>query len=108
MQSILPTAQQAILLLTAFTVFFAYCYVIRRRGEDVYRLPAAPRGIAHWLWGHELLVFEGEATEMYTRWAALCGPVFKIKAALLHPDIVVVTDHAAVQHIFQNTDDYGQ
>ncbi|KAH9919840.1 cytochrome P450 [Fomitopsis serialis] len=105
MESILPTSQPTLLLLTVFTAFYAYCYVIRRRGKDVHRLPTAPRGIAHWLWGHELLAFEGEATEMYTKWAALCGPVFKIKAALFHPDVVVVTDHAAVQHIFQNTDD---
>ena len=25
---------------------------------------------------------------MYTKWAALCGPIFKIKAALFHPEIV--------------------
>ncbi|EPS95624.1 hypothetical protein FOMPIDRAFT_101731 [Fomitopsis schrenkii] len=65
-----------------------------------------PLQLAHWLWGHELLAFEGEATEAYTKWAALCGPVFKIKAALFHREIVVVTDHAAVHHIFHNTDDY--
>ncbi|KZT71850.1 cytochrome P450 [Daedalea quercina L-15889] len=106
MLSLLPSVQQTFVLLTIATVFYAYRYVIRRRGQDVHLLSTAPRELAHWLWGHELLAFEGEATDMYTKWAALCSPVFRIKAALFHPDIVVVTDHAAVQHIFQNTDDY--
>ena len=42
----------------------------------------------HWLWGHELLTFQGEATETYTKWAALAGPFFRVKGALFHPDIV--------------------
>ncbi|TFY67129.1 hypothetical protein EVJ58_g1823 [Rhodofomes roseus] len=106
MLSLLPTGQQVLLLLTVLTSVYAYRYVIRRRCQDIHLLPPVPRELAHWLWGHELLAFEGEASEMYTKWAALCGPVFRLKAALFHPDIVVVTDHAAVQHIFQNTDDY--
>jgi len=106
MLSLLPTAQQACLLLTFLTAIYVYRLVILRKHEDVYRLPRAPHEIASWLWGHELLAFEGEATEMYTKWASLCGPIFKIKAALFHSDIVIVTDHAAVQYIFQNSDDY--
>ena len=47
-----------------------------------------PRALAHWLWGHELLTFQGEATETYTKWAALAGPFFRVKGALFHPDIV--------------------
>ena len=47
-----------------------------------------PRALAHWLWGHELLTFQGEATETYTKWAALVGPFFRVKGALFHPDIV--------------------
>ncbi|TDL23924.1 cytochrome P450 [Rickenella mellea] len=34
------------------------------------------------------------------------GPLFKIKAALFHSDIIVVGDHAAVQHILANTFTY--
>ena len=49
-----------------------------------------PRALAHWLWGHELLTFQGEATETYTKWAALAGPFFRVKGALFHPDIVSV------------------
>ncbi|KAI0732667.1 cytochrome P450 [Fomitopsis betulina] len=102
----LPTGPQLLALLTIIAAVYTYRYIIRRRGQDVRLLPSPPPQLAHWLWGHELLAFEGEATEAYTKWAALCGPVFKIKAALFHPEIVVVTDHAAVHHIFQNTDDY--
>ncbi|OCH83585.1 cytochrome P450, partial [Obba rivulosa] len=65
-----------------------------------------PCRVANWLWGHELAIFEGEADEMYTKWAAACGAFYRVKAALLHQDIIVAADHAAVQHIFQNSDDY--
>ncbi|EED83115.1 predicted protein [Postia placenta Mad-698-R] len=106
MYSTFPTTEHALLLLTLVAILYVYRSVVRRRSEDVHRLLTAPRDVASRWWGHELLAFEGEATEMYTRWASVCGPIFKIKAALFHPDIVVVTDHAAVQHIFQNVDDY--
>ncbi|CDO70546.1 hypothetical protein BN946_scf184579.g2 [Trametes cinnabarina] len=103
----------------------ALLYIIRwlsyRRRTDVHRLPRAidskadartffrslqPRELAHWLWGHELVNFQGQAAEMYTKWAARCGPFFRIKGALFHPDIIVAADHAAVHHIFQNCYDY--
>jgi hypothetical protein len=41
-----------------------------------------------WIWGHELLVFQHAATQMYSIWARSFGGLFKIKAALFHPDIV--------------------
>ncbi|KAI0648755.1 cytochrome P450 [Trametes meyenii] len=69
-------------------------------------IPCAPHKIAHWLWGHELLTFEGQATETYTKWAALCGAFFRVKAAFFRRDIIVVADHAAVRHIFSKVDDY--
>ncbi|OBZ67495.1 11-oxo-beta-amyrin 30-oxidase [Grifola frondosa] len=94
------------LLLTLLGALSLARYVSNRRRQDIYRLPSAPREIAHWLWGHELLSFEHEATEMYSKWVAICGPFFKIKAALFHSDLIVAADHAAVQHIFQNADDY--
>ncbi|TBU37680.1 hypothetical protein BD309DRAFT_598575 [Dichomitus squalens] len=73
-----------------------------RQCYDVHRLPSAPLALAHWLWGHEILTFQGEATETYSKWAALAGPFFRVKGALFHPDIIVAADHGAVQHIFQN------
>ncbi|KAI0754417.1 cytochrome P450 [Daedaleopsis nitida] len=88
----------------------ALLYIARwlsdRKRYDLSRIPSAPPAVAHWLWGHELLTFQGQATETYTKWAAACGPFFRIKGALFHPDIIVAADHAAVQHIFQNADDY--
>ncbi|KAJ7449144.1 cytochrome P450 [Mycena galericulata] len=71
--------------------------------DDVQRLPGPSSAIASWIWGHELLVFQHAATQMYSIWARSFGGMFKIKGALFHPDIVVATDHAAVQHIFANS-----
>ncbi|KII84094.1 hypothetical protein PLICRDRAFT_46431 [Plicaturopsis crispa FD-325 SS-3] len=78
----------------------------RRARDDVNRLPGPSSRIATWLWGHELLAFENDANEMYNIWVRQFGPLFKIKAALFHPDIIIATDHAAVQHIFANSKTY--
>ncbi|KAI0665798.1 cytochrome P450 [Trametes maxima] len=94
-----------ILLSIAALIYVAH-WLSNRKHEDVRRIPSAPRELAHWLWGHEFLTFQGQATETYTKWAARCGPFFRVKGALFHPDIIVAADHAAVQHIFQNADDY--
>ncbi|KAI0631192.1 cytochrome P450 [Trametes polyzona] len=93
-------------LLSVAALLYVFTWLANRKRQDVHRIPSAPRALAHWLWGHELLTFEGQATETYTKWAALCGPFFRVKGALFHPDIIVAADHAAVQHIFQNADDY--
>ncbi|KAJ7665967.1 cytochrome P450 [Mycena polygramma] len=77
-----------------------------RKRSDVQRLPGPSSTISSWIWGHELLVFQHAATQMYSIWARSFGGLFKIKAALFHPDIIVATDHAAVQHIFANSDLY--
>ncbi|KAJ7741927.1 cytochrome P450 [Mycena maculata] len=74
--------------------------------DDVQRLPGPSSTIASWIWGHELLVFQHAATQMYSIWARSFGGIFKIRGALFHPDIIIVTDHAAVQHIFANSDLY--
>ncbi|KAJ7060971.1 cytochrome P450 [Mycena amicta] len=73
---------------------------------DVERLPGPSSSIASWIWGHELLVFQHAATQMYTIWARSFGGLFKISGALFHPDIIVATDHAAVHHIFANSNLY--
>ncbi|KAJ7454508.1 hypothetical protein FB451DRAFT_1049700, partial [Mycena latifolia] len=59
-----------------------------------------------WIWGHELLAFQHAATQMYSIWKCSFGGLCKIKAGLFHPDIIVATDHAAVAHIFANSDLY--
>ncbi|KAJ6588672.1 hypothetical protein B0H19DRAFT_895567, partial [Mycena capillaripes] len=58
------------------------------------------------IWRHELFVFQHAATQMYSIWACSFGGLFKIKAALFHPDIVIPTNHGAVHHIFANSDVY--
>ncbi|CCL99580.1 uncharacterized protein FIBRA_01598 [Fibroporia radiculosa] len=106
MLSSFSATQQAVLLLSFVSAIYVYRLLISRQREDGHVLLGPSRGIASWIWGHELLAFEGQATEMYTNWASVWGPIFKIKAALFHSDIIVAADHAAVQYIFQNSDDY--
>ncbi|KAL0581732.1 hypothetical protein V5O48_000314 [Marasmius crinis-equi] len=43
---------------------------------------------------------------MYLKWAKEFGRLFRIKAALFQPDIVVVVDSTAAQYIFQNAYTY--
>ncbi|KAI0918769.1 hypothetical protein AcV7_006907 [Taiwanofungus camphoratus] len=102
---LLPTPQ-ASLLLTLVIALCLYRSITLRQGQDIHRLLGPSRKITNWIWGHELMAFQAEATEMYTKWASICGPIFKIKAALFHSDIIIAADHAAVQHIFQHSDDY--
>ncbi|KAJ7143292.1 cytochrome P450 [Mycena crocata] len=74
-----------------------------RGPDDLQRLPGPSSTVASWIWGHELLVFQHAATQMYSIWTRSFGGLFKIKAALFHPDIIIATDHAAVRHIFANS-----
>lgn len=78
-----------------------------------------------WIFGHELIIWQRQASELYTEWAAHLGCMFRINGAFGHPDIVILSrfiltallltnryqiiaaDHLAVQHIFQFTDNYG-
>ncbi|TDL23929.1 cytochrome P450 [Rickenella mellea] len=91
-----------ILLLAWFTARF----IIWRRQEDICHASGPSPKTASWIWGHELEVFQGQASEMYNKWMNMYGPLFKIKAGLFHGDIIVLGDHAAVQHVFANTDTY--
>ncbi len=75
----------------------------------------------HWLWGHEYALWLQETNvkqSQHSRWAALLGPVYRIKAPLFNPDVVsidtrcrhcrsnflqlVVSDNVSTQHIFQH------
>ncbi|KAH9852216.1 cytochrome P450 [Lenzites betulinus] len=93
-------------LLSVAALLYILKWLSSDKRQDIERIPIAPRSSSHWLWGHELATFQGQATETYTKWAALCGPLFRVKGALFHPDIIVAADHAAVQHIFQKSEDY--
>ncbi|KAL0955191.1 hypothetical protein HGRIS_004096 [Hohenbuehelia grisea] len=68
--------------------------------SNVASLPSPSSSIAHWLFGHELLAFTHDATLMYSIWARALGPVYRIRASLFYPDVIVATDHAAVQRVF--------
>lgn len=82
-------------------------YVLRRRQyRDVASLPTPSTKHASWIWGHEYEVFEHESNEMYLKWITLLGPIFRIKAALFHDDVIITADHGALQHIFQQSDKY--
>ena len=56
--------------------------------DNPYDLALQPTGEATWLWGHERRVFDYESNEMYTKWMIVLGPLYKIKAALFHDDVV--------------------
>ncbi|TDL23935.1 cytochrome P450 [Rickenella mellea] len=76
--------------------------VNNRKRSDIRYAPGPSAKSASWIWGHELQVFQGQALELYSKWMYTFGPLIKIKAALFHSDLIVVGDHAAVQHIFAN------
>ncbi|KAL6303021.1 cytochrome P450 [Sparassis latifolia] len=105
--SIFTPAQLAPVLLSLLVLVYIVCHTVICKHQDIERLPGPSHKDAIWLWGHELLAFENCTTDMYTRWAAMFGTFFKIKGAFFHRDIIIVTDHAATQHIFQYSDNYG-
>ncbi|KII84091.1 hypothetical protein PLICRDRAFT_179772 [Plicaturopsis crispa FD-325 SS-3] len=77
-----------------------------RPRDDMHRVPGPPKSIASWIWGHELLAHVHEPNHMYTTWVKAYGSAVRIKAALFHPDILLVTDHAAVHHVLGDVKDY--
>ncbi|KAF9072357.1 cytochrome P450 [Rhodocollybia butyracea] len=79
---------------------------VQRKRNVVEKLPTP--NSASWIWGHELEGFKHEAFEMYLKWAASLGLVYKIKAALFRPDIVIVGDNSAAHHVLQNPDTYAR
>ncbi|KAJ7891219.1 cytochrome P450 [Mycena olivaceomarginata] len=64
------------------------------------KLPIAPKSEASWWLGHDYLVAKNEVGVEYGRWTRIFGPVFRIKSALWQDDVVIISDHAAVKHIF--------
>lgn len=73
-------------------LYAAKTWLSRRRG-DVAKLPSPPEDATTYLWGHERIVWEGVASEMHCKWVDQIGPIFRLKAALGHPDIVRRTYH---------------
>ncbi|KAJ6528536.1 cytochrome P450 [Mycena capillaripes] len=64
------------------------------------KLPIASKNEASWWLGHDYLVAKNEVGAEYGRWTKMLGPVFRIKSALWQDDVVIISDHAAVKHIF--------
>ncbi|EPQ52860.1 cytochrome P450 [Gloeophyllum trabeum ATCC 11539] len=54
---------------------------------------------ASFLWGHEWDVFSNSVGSKFTEWFNKHGPVYRMKGALLHPDMLVVADPAAINRI---------
>ncbi|KAG8928219.1 hypothetical protein FRC02_007224 [Tulasnella sp. 418] len=74
---------------------------------DVRLLPSPIFERPHWLWGHEMITFINSAGKKYTEWFNTLGPVFRIRGALFHGDIIVTADPAMVNHILiKNVYDY--
>jgi hypothetical protein len=62
-------------------------YYLRYR-DDVCKLPSPPSSEASWIWGHERLVWDGEAGETHRRWIQEIGPMVRVSAALGGRNIV--------------------
>ncbi|CAE6490818.1 unnamed protein product [Rhizoctonia solani] len=71
---------------------------IKARFSSIQRLPGPDD--AHWSWGHELIAHATPYEAAYTRWMNSYGLTYKIKGALLHPDIVVTVDQIAINQIY--------
>ncbi|KAJ3861716.1 cytochrome P450 [Lentinula novae-zelandiae] len=96
---------QALLSLFVFWTFRFLWGRLKHQQRDIQKLLTVPTKRS-WIWGHELEIFQHKACEMYIRWAASVGPIYRLRAAFFQPDIVVVNDIIAVQYIFQNAYSY--
>ncbi|PBK80614.1 cytochrome P450 [Armillaria gallica] len=82
--------------LTLLTLLVLRCIQHRRD-------PASkPTLEAHWLWGHEYVVWQHEACAMYLKWATDLGPLYRIKASFFQRDVIVAADNLASHHILAN------
>ncbi|KAH8806504.1 cytochrome P450 [Flagelloscypha sp. PMI_526] len=70
------------------------------------QLPRAPRSESSWWLGHEWSIKSNPWGVKYLRWTGLLGPIYRIKSALWRQDIIIVSDHLAVKHIFDNAYTY--
>ncbi|KAJ6527066.1 cytochrome P450 [Mycena capillaripes] len=82
------------ILLTYVVGYISYKLSVRGK------LPIAPKSEASWWLGHDYLVAKNEVGVEYGRWTRMLGPVFRIRSALWQDDVVIISDHEAVKHIF--------
>ncbi|KAJ3820355.1 cytochrome P450 [Lentinula raphanica] len=88
-----------------FLVFLWICQKVQRLRMDIQKLSVVPMRRS-WIWGHEFELFKRQACEMHIKWATSMGSMYRVKAALFQPDIIVINDVAAMQYIFQNAYTY--
>ncbi|KAF9066295.1 cytochrome P450 [Rhodocollybia butyracea] len=93
----------SVLILGASYLFRRLQRKQRRMGQE---LPMPDLKQASWIWGHQFKIFQHDACEMYIEWAASLGPMYRIKAALFQPEIIIVGDNSAAHHILQNCYNY--
>ncbi|KAK0452044.1 cytochrome P450 [Desarmillaria tabescens] len=94
---------EATLSVSLALLFVFFVRYIQHRKDPARKIQCAPRSDAHWLWGHEYTEWQNEIGKMYSKWAMVLGPVYRIKAAFFKRDIIVATDNFAVHHIHANT-----
>ncbi|KAF9067245.1 cytochrome P450 [Rhodocollybia butyracea] len=75
---------------------------VQRQQSTAQKLQITYSKQTSWIWGHELEIFQHEASKMYIQWAESLGSVYRIKPGLFQPDIVVIGDNSAAHHILQN------
>ncbi|KAJ7668018.1 cytochrome P450 [Mycena rosella] len=102
---------QSLYAVTVLALCVVLCIVFVKywvaKDSDVHRLPGPSPSIASWLWGHELLVFQHAAAQMHSIWARSFGGMYKSRARYsIRTFQIIATDHAAVHHIFANSDLY--
>ncbi|KAJ7926407.1 hypothetical protein B0H13DRAFT_2653843 [Mycena leptocephala] len=95
MVSFAPIAATGVgaVLLTYVVRYVSYKLSVRGK------LPIAPKSEASWWLGHDYLVAKNEVGVEYGRCTRMLGPVFRIRSALWQDD-VIISDQAAVKHIF--------
>lgn len=98
MQSVFELSVPRVIWALAFCTFaLVLINRVRDRSFNVKRLPIPSGG--RFLWGHELDIWKAAVGSKYTEWFNKFGPVYRVKGALFHPDILVVADRAAINHI---------
>ena len=97
----LVSSYAAALLATAVFVRYLNVQLTNKRRSDVHRLPRAPNNDSHWLFGHELAVWQSDMTAMYTCWQSMLGKAYRIKAAFWHEDLIRPHIHAHIRYSSQ-------
>ncbi|KAF9019110.1 cytochrome P450 [Hymenopellis radicata] len=71
-----------------------------RWSSPIHRLRSAALAL-----GHEYAIWSQESNvkhSQHSKWAASLGPVYRIKAPLFSPDVLVTSDNVSAQHILQH------